>query len=168
MNRHMTTNICPGSWKLCTQETLWSQANRDSWSPISGSVLLEPSSAKPLPSFLPPSLHLGRLAGRAFSQPKEGCYFTGERPLGNLATCPGLIHLLQASRSPRKFTFLWKSLQQLVNDLENCFWLFLLISFLWCIIVLSLVSCFLTQELQIYLPIISAPVRPTATLKLFF
>ena len=50
--------------------------------------------AKPFPSFLQYCLHLGRPAGLAFSQPQEGCYFTGERQLGDLAPRSGLINSL--------------------------------------------------------------------------
>ena len=58
--------------------------------------------AKPFPSFLQYCLHFGRPAGQAFSQPQEGCYFTGERQLGDLAPRSGLINSLPGLPQPQE------------------------------------------------------------------
>ena len=58
--------------------------------------------AKPFPSFLQYCLHFGRPTGQAFSQPQEGCYFTGERQLGDLAPRSGLINSLPGLPQPQE------------------------------------------------------------------
>ena len=58
--------------------------------------------AKPFPSFFHHCLNLGRPAGRAFSQPQEGCYFTGERQFSDLAPGSGLINSFPGLPQPQE------------------------------------------------------------------
>lgn len=79
--------------------------------------------AKSLPSFLEHSLCLCRPGGRAFSQPKERCYSTRERPAGPMAR-PNRFPP-KTPTSPGSSPSLGESLYILVDEPERCMWLFI-------------------------------------------